>query len=169
MEQLLEKLGINWGLLLAQIVNFLIVLGVLSYFVYRPFLTLLDTRRERVRKSMEDAKRIEDRMKEFESLRAEELKKIDRESGESLDKMRRKAEELQQQMIATATKEAESIVENARKRAEEERKKMMDEVMRTVHTVVIRMTETILDREFSAADQKRILASLEESLPAMLR
>lgn len=169
MEQLLEKLGINWGLLIAQIVNFMIVLGLLSYFVYRPFLNLLDARRERVRKAMEDSKRIEDQMKEFEALRLEEMKKLDREGGEYLDKMRRKADELQEQMIATATKEAEAIVANAHKRAEDERKKMFEEVMKTVHTVVIRMTEKILEREFSDADQKRIMASLEDSLPTMLK
>ena len=54
--ELLTKLGINWQLLLAQIVNFLIVLGVLGIFVYKPILNLLDARSERIRKSMDDVK-----------------------------------------------------------------------------------------------------------------
>ena len=168
MEQLLEKLGINWSLLIAQIVNFMIVLGVLSYFIYRPFLDLLDKRRERIQKSMDDAARIEHQMQEFEAMRLEEMKKLDRESGAYLEQMRRKAGELQEEMIATAAKEAESIVANAHKRAEEERRKMFEEVMKTVHVVVVRMTEKILEREFSDQDQKRIVESLKNELPQLL-
>ena len=137
MEQLLEKLGINWSLLIAQIVNFMIVLGVLSYFIYRPFLDLLDKRRERIQKSMDDAARIEHQMQEFEAMRLEEMKKLDRESGAYLEQMRRKAGELQEEMIATAAKEAESIVANAHKRAEEERRrqltKLLAEIEKRIH------------------------------------
>ncbi|PIR50188.1 F0F1 ATP synthase subunit B, partial [Candidatus Peregrinibacteria bacterium CG10_big_fil_rev_8_21_14_0_10_54_7] len=67
--ELLTKLGINWQLLLAQIVNFAIVVGVLSFFLYKPLLNLIDTRRERIRKAMEDAQRIENQAKEMEELR----------------------------------------------------------------------------------------------------
>lgn len=167
--ELLAKLGINWTLLIAQIVNFLIVLGVLTYFVYRPFLDLLDKRRAKIAKSMEDAKRIENQMQELEAMRMEELKKLDRESGEYLEKIRAKAAEMQEQMISSAKREAEGLLVNAQKRIEEERRKMFEEVMATVNRIVIRMTEKILEREFSAADQERILKSFQEELPRLLR
>ncbi|MFA5800107.1 MAG: hypothetical protein WC840_04070, partial [Candidatus Peribacteraceae bacterium] len=77
--ELLTKLGINWQLLLAQIVNFLIVLGVLGAFVYKPILNLLDARTERIRKAMEDAKRIENQAKEMEEQRQRALRKLDQE------------------------------------------------------------------------------------------
>ncbi len=168
MEQLLGKLGVNWNLLLAQVINFMLVLGVLSYFIYRPFLDLLDKRRARIQKAMDDAARIENQMQEFEVMKAEQQKKLDRESGEYLEAMRHKAQELQEEMVATATREAETIVQNAHKRAEEERRKMLDEVMKTVNMVVIRMTEKILEREFTEQDQKRIAESLQKELPSLL-
>ena len=52
--ELLTKLGVDWKLLIAQIVNFTILVSVLTYFVYRPLLDLLDARRERIRKAVED-------------------------------------------------------------------------------------------------------------------
>ena len=75
--ELLSKLGIDWKLLLAQVVNFGILLGVLTVFVYRPLLDLLDARRERIAKAMEDAGRIEGQKKEMEQIRITELQKID--------------------------------------------------------------------------------------------
>lgn len=168
MEQLLEKLGINWSLLIAQVVNFGIVLFLLTYFLYRPLLDLLDKRRERIKKSMDDAARIEQQMQEFEQLRAEELKKLDRESGEYLERMRRKADELQEQIAAAAKKEADDILAHARRRAEDERRQLFEEVMKTVNVIVLRMTEKILEREFSPEDQKRLLAAMQKELPSIL-
>lgn len=167
--ELLTKLGINWQLLVAQVVNFLIVLSVLGYFLYRPILNLLDARTERIRKAMEDAKRIENEMKELEARRAEEMKKLDRESGEYFDRVRKQAAVLQEEMLAAAKKEAEATLANALKRIDEERRLMMEEVLRTVNGVVIRMTEKLLTREFTPADQERIARSLVAELPAMLR
>lgn len=167
--ELLTKLGINWQLLIAQIINFLIVVGVLGFFLYKPILNLLDTRTEKIRKAMEDAKRIENEMKDLEARRQEEMKRLDRESGEYFERIRKQAVVLQEEMLATAKKEAEATLQGALKRIDEERRLMMEEVLRTVNSVVIRMTEKLLTREFTPADQERIAKSLVAELPTMLQ
>jgi len=166
--ELLTKLGINWQLLLAQIVNFAIVVGVLSFFLYKPLLNLIDTRRERIRKAMEDAQRIENQAKEMEELRQQHLQKLDAESGVLFEQARKQAEVIQKELIASAKKEAEHMLEMASKRAEEERRLMLEEVLKTVHKVVLTMTEKILEREFGEADQKRITESLVRELPSLM-
>jgi F-type H+-transporting ATPase subunit b len=167
--ELLTKLGINWQLLIAQIVNFVIVMGVLGYFLYRPILNLLDARTERIRKAMEEAKRIEHQAQEMAKLREEEMKRLDRESGEHFDRIRKEAAALQAEMHATAKKEADAMIQNALKRIDEERRQMMEDVMKTVNVVIVRMTEKLLEREFAPADQKRIQDQLIAELPKMVR
>ncbi len=167
--ELLAKLGINWELLIAQIVNFLIVVGVLGYFVYKPILNLLDSRTERIRKSVEDARKIENQVKEMEALRTEEMKKLDAESGAYFERVRKQADALQEEILLNAKKEAEGILQNAMRRIDEERRLMMEDVLKTVNKVVLSMTEKILDREFSAADQERITKSLVADLPKHVR
>lgn len=167
--ELLTKLGINWQLLIAQIVNFLIVMGVLGFFLYRPILNLLDARAERIRKAMEDAKRIENQMAEMNAIREEELKKLDRESGAYFERVRRQAQVLQDEMLAAAKKQADEQLAAALKRIDEERQRMMQDVMESVQRIVVLMTEKILEREFSPADQKRITERLVAELPQTLR
>ena len=167
--ELLTKLGINWQLLIAQIVNFLIVMGVLGYFLYRPILNLLDSRAERIRKAVEEAKRIEQQAQEMAKLREEEMKRLDRESGEQFARVRKEAAALQAELQAHAKKEAEAMIQGALRRIDEERRIMMEDVMKTVHTVVVRMTEKILECEFSPADQKRIQEQLIAELPKITR
>src|SRR3989344_8250900 len=105
--ELLTKLGIDWKLLLAQIVNFTLLVGVLTYFVYRPLLNLLDQRREKIRKAMEDAKHIENQKKEMEIFRNEQMKKIDQEVGVFLQRSKQQAEAMKVEILASARKEAE--------------------------------------------------------------
>ena len=55
MEQLIEVFGIDWKLILAQVVNFLILLGVLSYFLYRPVMKVLTERQQAIERGVRDA------------------------------------------------------------------------------------------------------------------
>ncbi|TSC55412.1 MAG: F-type H+-transporting ATPase subunit b, partial [Parcubacteria group bacterium Greene0416_79] len=57
MPELLHALGINWGVFIAQIVNFTILLLVLAKFVYRPVMKLLDGRREKIRETLLNERR----------------------------------------------------------------------------------------------------------------
>src|SRR3972149_6324796 len=48
MEPLLSAFGVNWKLLLAQGINFALLLAILSYFLYKPVLRMIDERREKI-------------------------------------------------------------------------------------------------------------------------
>jgi F-type H+-transporting ATPase subunit b len=167
--ELLAKLGIDWKLLLAQIVNFTILVGVLSYFVYKPLLNLLDERRERIRKAMEDAKHIENQKKEMEVIKADRLKKIDQEMGTMLENARRDAERMKEEILASAKQQADQMIEKATRQIEDERGRVLSEVQGSLARMILRMTEKIVRREFAPADQSRLLSELEKDLPAMLK
>ena len=166
--ELLAKLGINWSLLLAQIVNFTILVGVLSFFVYKPLLAVLDSRRERIRKAMEDAAKIENQKKEIEDYRVGEMHRIDQECGAFLEKAKQEAEHMKEEILKVAKREADHMLERGRRQLDEERSRVFREVQGTVTSVIVRMTERILQREFSPEDQNRLLTSLEKELPAFL-
>ena len=166
--ELLAKLGINWSLLLAQIVNFTILVGVFSFFVYKPLLAVLDSRRERIRKAMEDAAKIENQKKEIDAYRAVEMRRIDQECGVFLEKAKKEAEHMKEEILTTARREADHMLERGRRQLDEERSRVFREVQGAVTSVIVRMTERILQREFSPEDQNRLLTSLEKELPAFL-
>lgn len=167
--ELLSKLGIDWKLILAQIVNFALLLGVLTYFVHRPLLNLLDARRERIRKATEDAKRIEEQTKELETFRTEQLKKIDAECGVFLERTKKQAEVLRQEMLAGAKHEVEQMLAKGREELAEERARVMAETQGVLANMIVRLTAKLLEREFSPGDQERLLTALEKQIPTLLR
>jgi F-type H+-transporting ATPase subunit b len=101
----MDKLGVEWGLLLSQLVNFGILLVLLNMFLYKPVLNMLAQRRERIAQSMKDAERVSAAAREAEQ-----------EKGKVLDVARREAQEIR----AGATRDAEKIAQEVRSRAEQE-------------------------------------------------
>ena len=167
--ELLTTLGIDWKLLLVQLLNFGILIVVLSVLVYRPILRLLDDRRERVRKSMEDAKAIENQRRELDEFRTEQLKKIDLEAGKFLEEAKHQAERVKKDILGNAEKEAAAILAKAKQQLDDERGRMVREIQGTLASVVVRMAEKIVSREFGKGDHDRLIKDIEKDLPALLR
>lgn len=166
--ELLQKLGVDWKLLIAQIVNFTILLSVLTLFVYRPLLRVIDERRERIRKSMEDAEAIAHEKEELEKRRQEALRTLDRECGALLAKAKLDAEELRASMLHTAEVEAKNILHKGQEQLRHERAQALHDMQKSLANTIVHMTAKLLEREFSPRDQERILTSLERSLPSIL-
>jgi len=51
----ITDLGINGPSLIAYLINFVLLLGILTLFAYKPLLRVLDQRSERIRESLEAA------------------------------------------------------------------------------------------------------------------
>jgi len=166
--QILSTLGIEWQQLLAQAINFLIIMGVLAYFVYKPVLRVIDARTERIRKAMEEAEDVENQKKKLEEFRQEQLRKTDQEAGKILEKAKLEAEAMRKDILNNAQKETTLMIEKAEQQLANERARVFTEVQDTVSAMIIAMTEKILEREFSPKDQERLMKSLEKELPQML-
>ena len=105
MGEFIEQFGIDGWLLLAQTVNFSILLFVLWRFAYQPVLNMLEKRRKRVKKSIAQAEQIEkDRArtsKEFEAT----LLEAKAEAEAIVAKAKKTGEELKAQMQQEASEE----------------------------------------------------------------
>jgi len=167
--QILSTLGIDWRIMAAQLLNFLILVGILSYLVYRPLLRVLDERKNRIRKAMDDAKHIADQRKEIDRYRAEQLKKIDKETAAFLESARVHAEKVKREILEHAQKEANDILEKAKHQLGDERAKLLKEVQSSIADIAVGLAEKVLAREFGDADQKRVLQSLEQHIPELMK
>ncbi len=167
--ELITTLGIDWKLFIVQLINFVILIGVLTFLVYRPILRLLDDRRERIRKSMEDTKAIENQRRELDEFKLEQMKKIDAECGKFLENARHQAESAKKEILANAEKEASGLLAKAKQQLDDERGRMVRDIQGNLASVVVRMAGKIIEREFSKSDQDRLLKDMEKELPALLK
>ena len=103
--EILNSLGVNFTALIWHTINFLILLFIMSKFVYPKVMTALDVRSARIRESITHA----------DALRAE-TERLHEESRQTLAKSWTDA----QQVLADAQHSAEEVLADARKAAREE-------------------------------------------------
>jgi F-type H+-transporting ATPase subunit b len=161
----LEKLGINGGFLLAQIVNFLLVAGVLYMLAWKPLVAALEARRERIAKGLEDARAAElaranaerDAQKYIDEQRVSAQKLVEEGRGRGEDQAKSVLEE--------ARREAEAIRVKARQDAEEERNAMLAEVRAQVGQIAIAAAERVIGQSLDASKASAIVNDFFTSVP----
>lgn len=168
MNDIIDALGIQWSALLAQAINFGILVFILAKFVYKPVLAVIDKRRAEIAESMEKAKEI-DRQKEIlDQDRAAILRKADEEAGELLARAKVDAEALQAELLKNAKDQAARTLTKGMEQLENERAHMVKEIQDKLAHAIVKSAETILRREFSKEDQAGFEEELKKNLPAML-
>lgn len=150
MQQLLAAFGINWQLLLAQAVNFGIVLGALWYLLYKPVLKILEERRQVVAKGVEDARRASEQLEGADAEAATRLNKADAQADELLAHARQAATAEGAQLVDAARARAEALQKDAAARAAEEAAKAKRESEREIARLALLAAEKVLAQKHAA-------------------
>lgn len=155
----MEKLGLNLGYLLLQIINFLILFVILRAWVYKPILGLLDKRRQNIAQGLEDARVAAEARanaeKEAEKIVADaraEASQIVREANE-------RAQGVAKEVKAEVEAEAAKAHETALAEAEAERNRILGDLRGQVAALSISATQKLVGE---ALDEKRQRALLDE-------
>jgi len=114
----MEALGIDWKLLIAQVVNFIILLILLTKFLYKPIVKMLDNRADKIESGLKAAEKSQ-----------QDLKKADVESEKIREKAYKEANEILAGAKTEASDEAKKIVAKAEAQAEEIRKYAAEEAL----------------------------------------
>jgi F-type H+-transporting ATPase subunit b len=159
LDVILGQLGIEPAILLAQIVNFLIIMGVLRLFLYEPVLKMLEQRKERIAQGIQQADRSSTAAIEAERQRNAILDEARREAQEVRAQATRDAERIAQDVRSRAEQEANDIRRRAQLDAEAQVEAILTEARRDIADLAITATEQILGRELQdRAAQERFVA-----------
>lgn len=164
--ELLSKLGIDWKLLIAQIINFGILILVLGKFVYRPLLNMLNERQQKIEKGLEEAKKGEALLKQIEAIEKERKEATSREVAVMINKAMEEAERVKQDIMKEAQAQAEDLLKRAKLQTEEMKANIVKEVKSEVSELILFAMAKVLGREFSAEDQRRLEGVITQEIAA---
>jgi F-type H+-transporting ATPase subunit b len=166
MEETIQLLGINWPKLLAQTVNFAIVLFVLWRFAYRPILAILAERRERIAESMANAEKIQAELARTEAARQEILDQANTQANKLIEEARAAAARVQEIETQKAVAAAEQIIAKAREAAAQDQARLRGELKREIGRLVVQTTGKVTGKVLTIDDQKRLAEETEKQLAA---
>ena len=164
--ELIEQLGLDWRLLLAQIVNFFLLLWLLKRFAYGPILEALHRRRDAVAQAKEHAEQIEKNLAEGQQQRERLLAETRKEAQVIITKATEQGKAQQEELTAQARKDVERIVAEAHEQINAARVKMLADARKDVAALVMTASEKVLEREIDEEENTRLiertLADLQE-------
>jgi F-type H+-transporting ATPase subunit b len=161
MEELIHKLGIDWKILIAQMINFGLVVFVLWKFAYKPIIAMLEQRTAKIEGGVKNAERVEQELKDIMVRRDEELKKARQESQAIVEQARRDGEGLRAELRQAAETEAQKILTQTRQSMAAEKDQMMQEAKGELAVMVKMAAEKVLSEKLDdASDAKLIQAAV---------
>jgi F-type H+-transporting ATPase subunit b len=159
----MTALGINLPSLIAYLINFAILLGILFVFAYRPIIRLLDQRSERIRESLEAADRAREEASSSREAIEDQLREARVEGQRLLELAREASDRYRSDEMDRARREADSFVERARTDIQRERDAAIEEVRSNFGDLAITAAERVIRRSLDRqAHEELITQVLEE-------
>lgn len=159
----MEKLGINWGLLIAQLFNVALVVWLLNQFLFRPVLNMLNERTKRVQDSLRDAEQVKEQLARAKQDYDAELARARQEAAAILAQAQERAKLQEQEIVAQARTEAERIRTEAREQATQEREQLLRDLKNQMAELVTLTAARVLGEELKA-NHNRLIEELLASL-----
>ena len=154
--ELLSKLGIDWKILIAQLVNFGILAFVLTYYLYRPIIKVLEKRRNEIERNKNISGKMDAKLKEIEASKDKVLKDARVQSETIIKSAEKSAAALRDELLNATKKEQEKMIIQGQKRLEEERVKLVSQIKHDVGAVIGEAIERTVGDFVDEGAQKKL-------------
>lgn len=160
---ILQKLGIDTSHLIAQLVNFTVVIVALVFFLYKPVVRMLEERKKKISEGLAQAEQAKKQMAEADTAAKREMEKVRGEASELLVQMRQRQEKEQKRVIEEGRAKIREEFSRARSEITKEREQLFEDVKKKAAIISVDIARQILKKEISpAAHQKMISAAIKK-------
>jgi len=160
MESIVSTFHIDWKIILAQAINFALVVAVLYFFALKPLSKLMAERREKIEKGLNDAKEhallLERTKNEYEAV----LVKARREGEVIFEQGKKDALAKREELLAEAKKEVESLITAGKSKLEEEKKKIVEEARGEIANLALQITEKVLNEKLPSSFNEKMIKEI---------
>ena len=153
----MEKLGINTTWLLAQVINFGLLLLILSRLAYKPVLEMLNTRKQKIRESLDYAESVKKQAAEQQKEFDRKLEEARREAQAAAAVATQAGEKEREAILAQARADARKLVEQAKGQIEYERKQMLAELRQQVVQLSLLAAQKAVSQTLDEQAHRRLI------------
>ncbi|HCS79510.1 TPA: ATP synthase F0 subunit B [Patescibacteria group bacterium] len=155
----MEALGVELPLLLTQILNFSIVLFVLTKFLYKPILKALDERRRRIEEGLAWSEKAQLEEEKMTKRKQETLREARDEARVIVENAKKDAQRLRDDIVAAGHQEVASLKVRQQKELEAQFEKMSRELAGKTVDIAAAMVQQILPDVLTSTNQHQLVTS----------
>ncbi len=153
----MSALGLNVPVLVAQLINFFLLLVVLRIFLYKPILGMLDRRSQRIREGLEAAEQSKSQAASAEQDVAKQLDEARRQGQALVAQAQEASNRLQEEARNQARREAETLLERARNEIQLERDQAIAELRGAFADLTVTAAEKVIGQSLDRQAHKRLI------------
>ena len=153
--KLFSDFGIDWPLLLAQMLSFSVVAFLLWRFAFKPILATLEDRQRQIEAGLKYAEEMKAKLAQTQEQSAAILKQAQLDGAKFFEDARRTAREFLDSQHKEAAARTDDMIAKARQAIELEHKKMLGQARLEVARLVVAVTQRVLSKELSEAERTR--------------
>lgn len=153
----MEKLGVNLGYLIFQVLNFTIVCILLYAWAYKPMLNMLDKRKKKIAQGLEDARVASEARANAEQEAASIIAEAQNKAGQVVREASERAEAAAAEIRAAADAEAGKAREAALADVQVERDRMLGDLRSQIAALAISAAQKLVGESLDEQRQHALL------------
>ena len=153
----LAGLGISLPTLIAQVINFAILFGLLYLVAYKPLMRMLDERSRKIKESIEQTEYIKQQAARAEQEAEKRIAEASREGQKAIDRALKTGEEIEHKAQEEARQDAETLIARARVEIQRERDEAIGELRKEFADLTILAAEKVIDRSLDKEAHRQLI------------
>jgi F-type H+-transporting ATPase subunit b len=160
------NIKLNLGTMIVMIINFGILVFILTRFLYRPIQGLLEQRRQKIASDLDDAQHTKENAEKLQHQARIVLEEAHVEAYETVEKSKIEAERLREELLKQVNQEIDQLRKRVNTEIERSKQAAREEVRNEAVNLALMAVKKILGEHFSKdLDQimiEDVLGEIEE-------
>lgn len=140
-----------------QIINFSVILGLLSYLLYKPILKVFEERSKRIEEGQKAAQDLIEEKAAIEALKLKTQKKLESEETKKLEQIATQVKEKKQELLAVAQEEVTKFVKGEEQKWQVEKQRRITSLKDELVSSIIMASEKVIDKKLTDTDKKNLV------------
>lgn len=145
------------GTILAQILNFFILVWILARFAFKPLVSMMLERKERIAKDLADAQAARNEAEQFKADYAAQIANARQEAQQIVEKAVQQAEATTREQLAAAREQIEHEKERARQDIVNERDRAMNNLRNEVISLSVAMATKVVAKDMDSETNTKLI------------
>lgn len=150
--------------LIAQILNFLVLVFVLAKFAYKPVVKIMDERKNKIASDLEAAEKAKTYAEAVKAEYAAKLAEAKQEAQAIIDAARKTAQAAHDKIMADTKAEQDQVVATAKEAIAMEKKKAMDDIRVQVINLSMIAASKIVEQKLGSEEDKQMAGKIVDSI-----
>jgi F-type H+-transporting ATPase subunit b len=157
MAEIINTFHIDWRIIIAQLVNFSLVVAVLWYFAFKPLAKTMGERTTRIEQSLKNADAVTEQLARAESEYQAMVTKAKKEAEQIIVTAKATAERERVEAVERTKTEAAKVIESSKAQLARQREQMVQEARAELADIVAIATGKVISEKLTSDRDKALI------------